>query len=68
MAIHLARSLDSRSHRFACTLNLHAKGTTFLSVGHHSTWTNYHQSLLESQAQTWQIKQPLALLKHGEKE
>ncbi|MBD1900877.1 hypothetical protein NDI44_04020 [Trichocoleus sp. DQ-A3] len=41
MAIHLARSLDSRSHRFACTLNLHAKGTTFLSVGHRSTLANY---------------------------
>ncbi|MBD2744854.1 hypothetical protein [Coleofasciculus sp. FACHB-1120] len=68
MAIHLARSLDSRSHRFACTPNLHAKGTTFLSVGHRSTLASHHQSLLESQDKTWQIKQPLALVKHGEKE
>jgi putative ATP-binding cassette transporter len=46
--------------------HLREKGTTFLSVGHRSTLANYHQSLLElSQDKTWQIKQPLALLKHG---
>jgi putative ATP-binding cassette transporter len=44
--------------------HLQAKGTTFLSVGHRSTLLNYHQSLLElSQDKTWQIKQPLALVK-----
>ncbi len=44
--------------------HLRAKGTTFLSVGHRSTLTNYHQSVLElSQDKTWQIKQPLALVK-----
>lgn len=44
--------------------HLQAKGTTFLSVGHRSTLANYHQSLLElSQDKTWQIKQPLVLLK-----
>jgi putative ATP-binding cassette transporter len=44
--------------------HLQAKGTTFLSVGHRSTLANYHQSLLElSQDKTWQIKQPLALVK-----
>ncbi|MEQ9487265.1 ATP-binding cassette domain-containing protein [Coleofasciculus sp. F4-SAH-05] len=38
--------------------HLQAKGTTFLSVGHRSTLTNYHQSLLElSQDKTWQIKE-----------
>lgn len=43
--------------------HLQAKETTFLSVGHRSTLTNYHQSLLElSQDKTWQIKQPLALV------
>lgn len=43
--------------------HLQAKGTTFLSVGHRSTLTNYHQSVLElSQDKTWQIKQPLALV------
>jgi len=44
--------------------HLQAKGTTFLSVGHRSTLTNYHQSLLElSQDKTWQIKEPLAGVK-----
>jgi putative ATP-binding cassette transporter len=44
--------------------HLQAKGTTFLSVGHRSTLANYHQSLLElSQDKTWQIKQPLAVVK-----
>jgi len=44
--------------------HLQSKGTTFLSVGHRSTLANYHQSLLElSQDKTWQIKQPLALVK-----
>jgi putative ATP-binding cassette transporter len=44
--------------------HLQAKETTFLSVGHRSTLANYHQSLLElSQDKTWQIKQPLALVK-----
>jgi len=44
--------------------HLREKGTTFLSVGHRSTLANYHQSLLElSQDKTWQIKQPLALIK-----
>jgi putative ATP-binding cassette transporter len=44
--------------------HLREKGTTFLSVGHRSTLANYHQSLLElSQDKTWQIKQPLALVK-----
>jgi len=44
--------------------HLQEKGTTFLSVGHRSTLANYHQSLLElSQDKTWQIKQPLALVK-----
>jgi putative ATP-binding cassette transporter len=44
--------------------HLQAKGTTFLSVGHRSTLANYHQSLLElCQDKTWQIKQPLALVK-----
>jgi putative ATP-binding cassette transporter len=44
--------------------HLQAKGTTFLSVGHRSTLASYHQSLLElSQDKTWQIKQPLALVK-----
>jgi len=44
--------------------HLQAKGTTFLSVGHRSTLANYHQSLLElSQDKTWQIKQPLVLVK-----
>ncbi|MFE1744267.1 ABC transporter ATP-binding protein/permease [Coleofasciculus sp. H7-2] len=43
---------------------LQAIGTTFLSVGHRSTLANYHQSLLElSQDKTWQIKQPVALVK-----
>jgi putative ATP-binding cassette transporter len=45
--------------------HLRAKGTTFLSVGHRSTLANYHQSVLElSQDKTWQLKQPLALLKN----
>jgi putative ATP-binding cassette transporter len=45
--------------------HLQAKGTTFLSVGHRSTLANYHQSVLElSQDKTWQLKQPLALLKN----
>lgn len=44
--------------------HLRAKGTTFLSVGHRSTLASYHQSLLElSQDKTWQLKQPLALVK-----
>jgi putative ATP-binding cassette transporter len=44
--------------------HLQAIGTTFLSVGHRSTLANYHQSLLElSQDKTWQIKQPLDLVK-----
>ncbi|MBV8886361.1 MAG: ABC transporter ATP-binding protein/permease [Chroococcidiopsidaceae cyanobacterium CP_BM_RX_35] len=44
--------------------HLQELGTTFLSVGHRSTLANYHQSLLElSQDKTWQIKQPLALVK-----
>ncbi|MEQ9234632.1 ABC transporter ATP-binding protein/permease [Coleofasciculus sp. E2-BRE-01] len=44
--------------------HLQAKGTTFLSVGHRSTLANYHQSLLElSQDKTWQIKEPLTLVK-----
>jgi putative ATP-binding cassette transporter len=44
--------------------HLQAKGTTFLSVGHRSTLTNYHQSLLElSQDKTWQIKESLAGVK-----
>jgi len=44
--------------------HLQAKGTTFLSVGHRSTLANYHQSVLElSQDKTWQLKQPLALVK-----
>ena len=37
--------------------HLKAIGTTFLSVGHRATLTNYHQLLLElSQDKTWQIK------------
>ncbi|NEQ24556.1 MAG: ABC transporter ATP-binding protein, partial [Microcoleus sp. SIO2G3] len=44
--------------------HLQEKGTTFLSVGHRSTLANYHQSVLElSQDKTWQVKQPLALVK-----
>jgi putative ATP-binding cassette transporter len=44
--------------------HLQSKGTTFLSVGHRSTLANYHQSVLElSQDKTWQLKQPLALVK-----
>jgi putative ATP-binding cassette transporter len=44
--------------------HLREKGTTFLSVGHRSTLASYHQSVLElSQDKTWQIKQPLALVK-----
>jgi putative ATP-binding cassette transporter len=44
--------------------HLREKGTTFLSVGHRSTLASYHQSLLElSQDKTWQIKQPLTLVK-----
>ncbi|MBD2037546.1 ABC transporter ATP-binding protein/permease [Leptolyngbya sp. FACHB-321] len=36
--------------------HLRAIGTTFLSVGHRSTLTQYHQSVLElSQAKTWQL-------------
>jgi putative ATP-binding cassette transporter len=36
--------------------HLRAIGTTFLSVGHRSTLTQYHQSVLElSQAKTWQM-------------
>jgi putative ATP-binding cassette transporter len=36
--------------------HLRAIGTTFLSVGHRSTLTQYHQSILElSQAKTWQL-------------
>jgi len=43
---------------------LQAIGTTFLSVGHRSTLANYHQFLLElSQDKTWQIKQPVAIVK-----
>ncbi|HBL58683.1 MAG TPA: ABC transporter ATP-binding protein [Cyanobacteria bacterium UBA8803] len=42
--------------------HLQAKGTTFLSVGHRSTLTNYHQSLLQlSQDKTWQLKQSLVV-------
>jgi len=38
---------------------LRSIGTTFLSVGHHSTLANYHQLVLElAQDQTWQLKQP----------
>lgn len=41
--------------------HLQAIGTTFMSVGHRATLTNYHQSLLElSQDKTWQLKQPVA--------
>jgi vitamin B12/bleomycin/antimicrobial peptide transport system ATP-binding/permease protein len=37
--------------------HLQAIGTTFLSVGHRSTLTDYHQSVLElSPAKTWHIK------------
>jgi putative ATP-binding cassette transporter len=44
--------------------HLQAMGTTFLSVGHRSTLSNYHQSVLElSQDKTWQLKQPLVLTK-----
>ncbi|MFP4100463.1 ABC transporter ATP-binding protein/permease [Coleofasciculus sp.] len=44
--------------------HLQAKETTFLSVGHRSTLTNYHQSLLElSQDKTWQIKELMAGVK-----
>lgn len=44
--------------------HLQATGTTFLSVGHRSTLSNYHQSVLElSQDKTWQLKQPLVLTK-----
>jgi putative ATP-binding cassette transporter len=36
--------------------HLRAIGTTFLSVGHRSTLTQYHQSVLElSQDKTWQL-------------
>ena len=43
-------------------------GTTFLSVGHHSTLTNYHQLVLQlSQEQTWQIKQPAEYSKEQQK-
>jgi putative ATP-binding cassette transporter len=36
---------------------LQAIGSTYLSVGHRSTLSNYHQALLElSQDKTWQIK------------
>ncbi|MBW4524694.1 MAG: ABC transporter ATP-binding protein/permease [Phormidium tanganyikae FI6-MK23] len=38
--------------------HLQAIETTFLSVGHRSTLTNYHQAILElSQDKTWQLKQ-----------
>lgn len=44
--------------------HLQAKGTTFLSVGHRSTLASYHQFVLElCQDKTWQIKQPVALVK-----
>ncbi|XWK89428.1 MAG: ABC transporter ATP-binding protein/permease [Phormidium sp.] len=44
--------------------HLQEKGTTFLSVGHRSTLISYHQSLLElSQDKSWQIKQPVSILK-----
>jgi vitamin B12/bleomycin/antimicrobial peptide transport system ATP-binding/permease protein len=37
--------------------HLQAIGTTFLSVGHRSTLTDYHQSVLElSPAKTWHVK------------
>jgi len=37
--------------------HLRAIGTTFLSVGHRSTLTHYHQSVLEfSQDKTWNIQ------------
>ncbi|PSB31304.1 ABC transporter ATP-binding protein/permease [Stenomitos frigidus] len=36
--------------------NLQAIGTTFLSVGHRSTLTEYHQSVLELSPTTWQVK------------
>ncbi len=40
--------------------HLRAIGTTFLSVGHRSTLTQYHQSVLElSQAKTWQLQSNL---------
>jgi putative ATP-binding cassette transporter len=43
---------------------LQAMGTTFLSVGHRSTLANYHKQVLElSQEKTWQVKQPLVLVK-----
>lgn len=42
---------------------LRSIGTTFLSVGHRSTLTNYHQLVLElSQDKTWQIKSTAALV------
>ena len=48
--------------------HLRAKGTTFLSVGHRSSLMDYHQSLLElSPDQTWQIKQPTAVVKEQSK-
>lgn len=44
--------------------HLQAIGTTFLSVGHRSTLANYHQRVLElSQDKTWQVRQPLVLVK-----
>lgn len=44
---------------------LQSIGTTFLSVGHRATLTNYHQSVLElSQDKTWRIK-PTASLVDG---
>ena len=46
--------------------HLQASGTTFLSVGHRSTLANYHQLVLESQDKTWQVRQPLVLVKQQE--
>ena len=43
--------------------HLQASGTTYLSVGHRLTLANYHQLVLESQDTTWQVKEPLVLVK-----
>ncbi len=52
-----ALDLDNESRLYG---HLKAIGTTFLSVGHRSTLTNYHQSLLQlSQDKTWQL-QPIS--------
>ena len=42
---------------------LQALGTTYLSVGHRSTLANYHQQVLEVQDKTWQVRQPLVIVK-----